>query len=78
MLRQNLPYDCRSAKRFYVRGTALVAHICCANRWSFITDFYIIILCSRPCRAVKDILKNCGEFLKSMAILNFSVCKGHA
>jgi hypothetical protein len=26
MLRQNLPYDCRSAKRFYVRRTALVAH----------------------------------------------------
>ena len=39
MLRQNLPYDCRSAKRFYVRRTALVAHFCCANRWFFITDF---------------------------------------
>ena len=39
MLRQNLPYDCRSAKRFYVRRTALVAHFCRANRWSFITDF---------------------------------------
>ena len=38
----------------------------------------VIILCSRPNRAVNDILKNCGDFLKSMAILNFSVCKGHA
>jgi hypothetical protein len=27
---------------------------------------------------MKDVLKTCGEFLKSMAILNFSVCKGHA
>ena len=33
LLRQNLPYDCRSAKRFYVRRTALVAHFCRANRW---------------------------------------------
>jgi hypothetical protein len=39
LLRQNLPYDCRSAKRFYVRRTALVAHLCRANRWFFITDF---------------------------------------
>ena len=38
-LRQKLPYDCRSAKRFYVRRTALVAHLCHANRWFFITDF---------------------------------------
>ncbi len=38
-LRQKLPYDCRSAKRFYVRRTALVAHLCRANRWFFITDF---------------------------------------
>ncbi len=28
----------------------------------FITDFKIIILCSRPCRAMKDVLKNCGDF----------------
>ena len=39
MLLQKLAYDCRSAKRFYVRRTALVAHFCRANRWFFITDF---------------------------------------
>ena len=78
MLRQKLAYDCRSPKRFHVRRTALVAQLCRANRWFFITDFQINILCSRPSRAVNDILKNCGDFLESMAILNFSVCKGHA
>ncbi len=36
MLRQKLAYDCL---RFYVRRTALVAHLCRANRWFFITDF---------------------------------------
>ena len=33
MLRQKLAYDCRSAKRFHVRRTALVALLCRANRW---------------------------------------------
>ena len=33
MLRQKLAYDCRSAKRFHVRRTALVALLCRVNRW---------------------------------------------
>ena len=39
MLRQKLAYDCRSAKRFHVRRTALVALRMPRQQVVFITDF---------------------------------------
>ena len=66
------------AKTFHTRRSALVERLLPRQTGGFMTDFNNSILCSRPNRAVKDILKNSGYFLECMAILNFSVYRGLA